>query len=294
FMVIESIMTVGGRFIRPSDPAVSSTHQRLNFSISHPDVRIGNPQNEITTVLLQNGRWDNALLNLKPKFVRNEKLVYDYLNKLLFPAGKEFRHLDIRSFDFRTDRTESIEEYADHYKVYLNADEPRPYRPYIFYRDINGRYVVENLDVSLNFGRTARIDIAESFVGTDSQAAEHARQGDYAIAYFRLEAPIPYEGRRVYLVGAFSDWQCLPEYELTYEPSENEYRGQALLKQGYYNYTYALADEDNPEQVSFAEIEGNWHETENEYHVLVYWRPFGQRYDRLVALQTFNSVRGQP
>ncbi len=293
FMITENLMNVSGRFVRPSDPEISSTHQRLSFTIIHPDIRIGNPQDEITTVLLQNGRWDNAILNLKPKFVRNEQLVYDYLDKTLFPGGKEFRDLDMRSFEFRTGRTEEIEEYDDHYKVYLKPDQPRPYRPYVFYRDINGRYVVENLDVSLNFGRTARIDIAESFSGTDSQAAEHARQGDYAYAHFRLEAAIPYEGRRVYIIGAFSDWQCLPEYELTYEPSANEYRGQAFLKQGFYNYAYVLVPEEDPTKINFTDIEGSWHETENEYQVLVYWRPFGQRYDRLAALRTFNSVIGQ-
>lgn len=293
FVVVEKIMQVDGRFMRPANPEFSSSHQELDFTVSHPNIRVGNAMDEIKVTLLQNGRWDNALYNLKPKFIRNEKLVFDYQGKIAFPGGKEFRHLDLRSFDFRTDRIAEIETYDDHYEVYLKVDEPRPYRPYVYYFDINGKYVIENLDVNLQFGRSARLDISESFSNTVSQADEHARQGDYSWVYFSLHAPIPYQGKKVYLFGGLTDWQILDRYELKYNEVENRYEGEAYLKQGYYNYIYALVDAQDPSQVEFTEVEGSWHETENNYTILVYWRPFGQRYDRVAAMKTYNSVRGQ-
>jgi hypothetical protein len=36
-------------------------------------------------------------------------------------------------------------------------------------------------------------------------------------------------------------------------------------------------------------LEGDWYETENDYAILVYFRPFGSRYDRLLFAGEFNS-----
>jgi len=35
-------------------------------------------------------------------------------------------------------------------------------------------------------------------------------------------------------------------------------------------------------------LEGNWYETDNTYQVLVYYRPFGKRYDQLIGYKSFN------
>ena len=306
FVVYERLMGIEGRFFRPANPEYSSTHQELDFTVSHNNIRIGNPHEEINAVVLQNGRWDNALLNIKPKFIRNEKLVYDHQGKIIFPAGKEFRRLDLRSFDFRTGRIAEIEEYDEEYEVYLKTEKPRPYRPYIYHGDLNGRYIVENLDVNRQFGRTSHVDIVDSYNQREDEEEDektpeelerereaHALQGDYGLAHFSLKSVIPFEGKKVYLFGELTDWQLQDKYELQYNNETNSYEGEALLKQGYYNYYYALSDTEKPGAIELSETEGHWHETENDYTVLIYWRPFGQRYDRVVAVKTFNSVRGQ-
>ena len=62
-----------------------------------------------------------------------------------------------------------------------------------------------------------------------------------------------------------------------------------ILKQGFYNYQFAFVHDNVPKVVDLTEIEGDSYETENEYHILVYYRPFGSRYDQLVAVQQLNS-----
>ena len=78
---------------------------------------------------------------------------------------------------------------------------------------------------------------------------------------------------------------------MTYNEATESYAGQALLKKGYYNYLYALVPKAHPGTLDFSEIEGDWHETENDYTILIYWRPFGERYDRVAAVKTVNSIR---
>jgi hypothetical protein len=60
------------------------------------------------------------------------------------------------------------------------------------------------------------------------------------------------------------------------------------LKQGYYNYQYLVVDRQTgqPDAEGF---EGNCYETCNEYQILVYYRPFGVRYDQLMVSATMDT-----
>ena len=57
-----------------------------------------------------------------------------------------------------------------------------------------------------------------------------------------------------------------------------------MMKQGAYNDQYL---DGTPGRTGGgpAQEEGNFYETENEYLILVYHRPFGERYDRLIGMQ---------
>ncbi|MDE6512236.1 MAG: hypothetical protein K2L00_09140, partial [Muribaculaceae bacterium] len=59
------------------------------------------------------------------------------------------------------------------------------------------------------------------------------------------------------------------------------------LKQGSYNYRYAAVPRRGQRHPDPSVIEGNKHETRNEYRVQVWYRPIGGRYDRLIADQLF-------
>jgi hypothetical protein len=72
---------------------------------------------------------------------------------------------------------------------------------------------------------------------------------------------------------------------MEYSPADKGYIKSVLLKEGYYNYLY-VTQKDNQSPASPALIEGNYYQTENEYRVLVYFRPMGGRYDTLIGTQT--------
>ena len=62
----------------------------------------------------------------------------------------------------------------------------------------------------------------------------------------------------------------------------NLFEAEIKLKQGFYNYKYVLLDKNN--NIIPGGIDGNYDETENEYNVVVYYRDFGQRFDRVVGV----------
>ena len=112
---------------------------------------------------------------------------------------------------------------------------------------------------------------------------------EYVNVIFTLRSPLEYFDGEVYIFGKLTDWMIHPDFKMDYD-QEGFYRTELLLKQGVYDYMYALVKDDTMDLV---ELEGSWRETENEYSVLIYYSEFGARYDRLIAVRSFNSYMGE-
>ena len=92
----------------------------------------------------------------------------------------------------------------------------------------------------------------------------------------------------LYLLGEFSDWQVKEDFKLEYNTKKKLYEADIYLKQGYYNYHYALNDTStNRVDVSF--IEGTHYQTRNDYYIYVYHRGIGDRYEKLVGFLKTSS-----
>lgn len=269
-IVYENFMRIEGRFSSPTLTAVLRTHQRLDFSLVHKGLNIVNPMAELNVVVLQNGRWDNALKNLKPTFMHVDELIYNFANRNLFEAGNEFRYFDFRSIRYRSERVKRLEEDKEMREkhVYLKEDYPRTpegIRFRINYTDFNGRYEIGMRDGLFNY-----------------------LDADYAFVHFTLPFDEPLRNGNIYLFGGFTDWQIAPRYQLKYDYEQKAYQACIYLKQGFYNYQYVLLEDGDfvPKAEPF---EGNYYRTENDYTILVYHRKFGARYDRLIGIKTLNS-----
>ncbi len=266
FMVVEPIVDIMPQVVVPSMVGKSRTYQEIDFIVNHENLEIRNPRSEINAIILQNGRWDNAITGIAPLFLRDKEMIFNYQNKVIFPAGKEFRYFDMRSLRTRLDNVAIIDNYDEGYEVAITVDKKRGGQPHLFREDINGKYVIGHLN----------------------QPEEADLRGDYADVLLTLKSSMPMSEGDVYFFGAISDWQVRPEYKMVYNPAVGAYLVKALLKQGYYDYQYVIA---TPRGALLSDTtEGDWYETENDYTILVYYRPFGTRYDRLIGGFTFDST----
>ncbi len=266
FCVVEPRWRVDAKLVSPVVVSKLKTHHEIDFSVNHRGTRIFNPQNDVKAFVLQNGRWDSALGPLPPFITREDQLVFDYQDKVVFPAGKEWRFFDIRTFDFRGERVKTINQKYDFYEVTLETDKDRSGSNLSFRGDLNGRYSVENQ----NYNQTLL-------------------QCDYARVLFSISRNLPFDDEDVYVFGELTDWQLKPEFKMEYSPEVKAYYCESpLLKQGYYNYGYQVVNRETGE-VDEDGFEGNSYETSNLYTVLIYFRVFGERYDRLMAAATIDS-----
>lgn len=265
FMVMENIVKVIATLKKPADVSKINTHHEIEFTVNHKDFPISNPRQEVSATVLQNYRWDNAITGVEPYLVQADELVFNYLDRLVFPAGKEFRSVDIRNLRFPSQNVAEVDRFASTPEVKMKPDEKRTYQNYHLEPDINGWFVIKTNE------------------DDDSDV-----EADYAHILFSLQSAQPLFDQDVYLVGGFCDWQINPAYKMEYEDRYSAYFGEAILKQGVYDYIYAAVPKDGGTP-DFEILEGNWHETENYYTILIYYRPFGQRYDRLIGVTTISQ-----
>src|SRR4029079_1992524 len=73
-LVLNNKSTVGARVTQPFLPENFRTHQKIQFNININGLNTFSATQQIKVVVLQNNRWDNALINIPPTFIRGTTL----------------------------------------------------------------------------------------------------------------------------------------------------------------------------------------------------------------------------
>jgi hypothetical protein len=231
-------------------------NQQLNFSIRYPDLTVMNPLEEFNVVIRQNKRWDNALDQLPPTSLKEDlsTIEYRYFNlENNFQGGNEFRYFDLRSINVLGQNIASLDRKENRVDAFILKDELNLHRGQGTFQDINGEYVIDNLETD-----PANIT------------------SDYVFVHFFLESTPRSEA--IFVSGALSNWQNTDDNLMTYDSQLKGYTNTMLLKQGWYNYMYYM-----PEATDPYHFEGSYFETENLYEIFVYYRPIGALADQLVG-----------
>ncbi len=266
FMVVDHHVSIKGEAKRAIRVDISQFKQRVDFTLNHHNYKITDYGN-LKALIFQNNDVYRAVGKLKPSFINNENIHFEYADNQTFWGGKEFRHLNIADFNNYTERVSKIRIANDTFRILLKPDEILSYKRYLTDNDINGNFYV----------KVPRSDYPDS-------------DANYAEVTFELNTEGPVVGANLYLFGGLSNWQLLPEYRMTYDDSKESYTLTTLLKQGYYDYRYLMTDERLKQgDVFFAE--GSSFETENDYTILIYYRPFGEIYDHLIGYKRLNTLK---
>lgn len=257
FMVVEPVMTVRMEVTPNTDIDVNKSHQQVSMEVGYNGLQVLQPERQIHTVVLQNGRWDNARLNAKPQYTMADGLRWDHNRDLIFDAGNEYRKFEVLDTDHPTLGIDRIRWDGKQFHAFVFADEPRP--NYLYDEDANGAFYIRNSD-----------------------NIENNRISDYVQVHFQLMCPQPVSGD-VYVNGVWTNDRFLEQYRMEYDYGSSSYQLTLPLKMGYYSYQYVMLDADGFAQVM--PTEGSFFQTENEYYALVYYRQQGGRTDRLVGYQ---------
>lgn len=265
FSVYEPLINIETEIVKPVGVAYKNSGQELRLTLHHEQLPINDPFKDIHVYVAQNNRPDRVLKDIKPVFVKNETLIYNYSGAHILPAGNEFRMIAFSDFNKPGLNVNDIRFVDTIYCVQARLDERRSYKKYVFSQDMNGKY---------------RVNFQDDY---DSELS-----ADYAWVYFYLPIVEPFLDGQIFIYGALSNWQCNVSNQMQYNFDTKTYETRLLLKQGYYDYTYAFIDL-YTKTIDETVLEGSHFETENDYVIYVYHRDFAQKYDRLVGYKVVNS-----
>jgi hypothetical protein len=269
FMVYDNKVSLAATFRQQIGGGEQYNKQHIDFTISGSGYDLTNPYKDMKVVLTQNNRWDNAVTDIKPTFMNGDQFIFSLDDASTFNGGNEFRYFDVRSLRFLTEKVKNIykdDKYKSHATLY--PDESRFIKPYLFYNDFNGNYLIKNSETQGN------MDV----------------ESDYVDVEFFVPYATPVATGNFYIMGKLTDWRMNKNSKMTYNYTRMGYETTLNLKQGYYNYIYVLSN-DTKKGGDETVMEGNHWDTENDYCIFVYHRKFGTYYDQLVGYAKLNSLK---
>lgn len=267
FILYENHATVAAQVKRSRDVTNIDYKQNLDFSILSNDIVFQTPIQNVKIVLLQNGNFNTAIKNVPPQYTIGNQLVYKYDKETQFWGGNEFLYFENKDIRAASNNVGRVGANNDIYNAYLYTNQARANQIYSVYQDINGNFVVKNINASNN-----------------------EIEADYAWVYFSLSAPTFRSSTKdIYITGMFNNYSLSPEYKMDYNTDKGLYEKAVMIKQGFTNFQYTIADRKGAIDYQNA-IDGNFYQTENEYTILVYYKESTDRYQRVIGKGNANSI----
>ncbi|MCD8540706.1 MAG: DUF5103 domain-containing protein, partial [Leadbetterella sp.] len=258
FWIYESRVTITASVLSARDPEFWKTHQQLDLRLDLGNYRIGIPRRELKVFLRFNQYlWKEISIEDLANSGRNTYTLQPFNNAYLFPAGNEFRYLDISSnFSRGQNVKEVILGKPD--DVFTFPQLKRSGTNFADSYDNDGSFVISNRD------------------GGDTDIGS-----EYKNVFFRLTPGSYPDGTEPVLYGKLTGWDYLP---MEFDPESGFLQHNLLLKNGVYDFAFGLRDTATGE-VDRSYFEGNFQQAGNTYEIFVYHAVPGKRYISLIGYQ---------
>lgn len=265
FYVVDHKVTIDADISTNTSQGQNIGLQQVNMSILYPlNLQIYNPTDEIKVFTLQNRQATTIRGPLAPSFEQPGKLIFKQHPQLLFPAGNEYRRFDFSNLPSEGMHVDNISINNNQYEVTLRQDVAHTNTSYVYDEDQNGQFIIHK-----------------------TGSRHPSTEADYAWVNFSLKPSQTTPPTPIHLAGDFINSTPPEEMQMRYNSTNKCFETSILLKQGLYNYRYLTHD-----STQRTTIDGNHHETENEYLIMVYYRPTGGRFFSLIGISSVKYENG--
>ena len=274
FCVVEPMVKIDTKVRANTDIEFNGRYQQVDVDVDFKPAGISYQPSEISVVVTQNNRQDNSVTMTQPTFVEPNRLRYINNKALIFEAGNEYHHFDAFSCFYAGYGIDRVYHEMGDYHALLFPNEITKGQ-YIHEFDSDGRFVVN----------------AERTNDSDTEA-------EYMWVYWTVPAEQPWFDGALYVGGEIFGNELSLRNRMQYDAEAKVYWLTALVKQGGYDFQYWFVPKSQEsraksqgvqQKTTTQRVDGSYWQTENEYAVYVYWRPFGARYDRLIGVSSVKS-----
>jgi hypothetical protein len=245
FIVYEDLVSIPMQIKRARVANYLESKHNIDFSIKSLSIIFQNPLKNVKVALFQNGQLNNAIKNIAPQYTIGNDLVYKYDSETQFWAGNEFLYFDNSNIRAAGNAIARIDSANGIYNSYLFTNSGRKNLQYTLFPDVNGNFAIRSLN-----------------------SIQNEIEADYAWVYFSLSAPSALKNQSIYVTGMFNNYSLSPESKMDFNTEKNIFEKAILIKQGFTNFQYQVADEKGNIDGEHA-VDGNFWQTENDYTVLV-------------------------
>lgn len=266
FILYEELVSVPMQVKRARNVQDVNYKHNLEFSIKSQNILFQSPLNNVKVLLLQNGQLNTGITNVKPMYTIGNDLIYKYDTETQFWAGNEFLFYENKDVRAANNNVGAIDSNGGVYNAHLYLNSARFQNPYTYYPDANGNFIIKNIN-----------------------AENNEVEADYTWVFFTLSSPSYYGKNDIYVNGMFNNFAITPETKMDYNKEKGIYEKALMIKQGFTNYQYVIADKSGKLDNANA-VDGNFYQTESNYFALVYYRENNQRFDRVIGKGTASSV----
>ncbi len=264
-MIYEDLVSVPMQIKRARNVRDIEFKHNIDFAVKSSVINFQSPLQNIKVLLLQNGKWNNAIYNIKPQYTIGNDLIYKYDTETQFWAGNEYLFFENKNIQAAAFGISYIDTNGGLYNDHLFTNSPRAFNPYTYFPDNNGNFIVKNIN-----------------------AENPEIEADYAWIYFSLSKSfIP--NKNIYITGMFNNYALNDESKMDFNEKNGLYEKAIMIKQGFTNYNYTIIDKSGSIDGENA-IDGNFFQTENNYSALIYYRENNQRYDRIIGKGSASSI----
>ena len=144
FMVLDPRMGVMMEVSSNTDIDINKSHQQVAMKLSYGSVTVTEPHEQIKSVVLQNGRWNTAVVNTPAQYIMPNGLQWLHSKELIFEAGNEYHKFEMLDPDHPSMGVDVIRWDGTDYHVYPFACEPQ--NNYVYDEDANGAFYIRNSD----------------------------------------------------------------------------------------------------------------------------------------------------
>lgn len=263
FAVVDPKVAIDANAHSKTIKELNGHYQQLDIDVAMTAVSLRDPQ-EFTLVVQQNGRTDNRAIVRQPTFVESKRLRYLNNPALVFEGGNEYHHFDAYSAYYAGTGIDRIAYDNRDYHAILFPSQPQE-GVYMHEYDVNGQFRVN----------------AERTSDPDTEA-------EYMWVHWLFVCDRPWFDGTLYVGGDLFDNQMSMQNRMLYDNEQGAYYLTALVKQGGYDYQYWFLPKGSSAATTLR-TDGAYWQTQNEYTIYVFYRPFGARADQLVGLQRIVS-----
>ena len=260
FSVLEKKVFIAAQVVNSTTPKYLYSSQQLNFSVKYDNLPIYNPVKDVRVHVTQN-QDPNTRRVFDPTFVRQNELIYGDGTNNIFNGLSPFRNFDCFSLVYYSQYVKDVlKSPKGQYNFILQPGTvPSRYVPFL---NLDGNYYIKADNVQ-----------------------NQKLEADYVMTHFAILYPQPIQNADVYIYGKFSNWQLSPLLKMEYDYKYKAYVGKVELKQGRYDYMYAVVPRGSTE-VDLVRMQNNFYQTLNEYSIRFYMYDYKLMCFRFVGYTT--------